>query len=132
MNAHIKSKHQGLRWICEIDDCDQACTTKASLRRHIARAHLPPINSILRNLPDSQAVASSHDLKEKEYFDEGELTDGAKMAKIRRLESELKTKDTIIEALTKSYERLKEENEILKATIDNQPTPEIECTTPND
>lgn len=73
MNAHKKSKHQGLRWICEIDDCDQACTTKASLRRHIARAHLPPINSILRNLPDSQAVASSHDLKEKEYFDEGEL-----------------------------------------------------------
>lgn len=108
MNAHVKSAHKGHRWVCNHEECSQECTSKASLKRHIERKHLGPLNKILCERKGSGKRKLSIDLAEREYFGDDELTEGAKIAKIRRLENELKAKEIEIQTL-------KEENDELKA-----------------
>lgn len=114
MNAHIKSSHKGHRWVCYHEECAQECSTKASLKRHIERMHT---SKLLRGRKGNRRVVATVDLTEREYFGDDELTDKAKMMKIRRLENELKLKDEEIQKLKKINERLNAENEKLKTTI---------------
>lgn len=111
MNAHMRSVHLGHRWTCSHDGCEQKCVSKPSLKRHIERIHTQPTGPILDG-----SAGNENDGK-------NELTDNGQMAKVWRLEADIKSKDLMIDALTKAYSSLKEENEVLKATlVGNQPT----------
>lgn len=104
MNAHVKTAHKGARWICKIlQECLQDFVSKASLNRHIGRLHSGPMDKLVGRLKDRKRKAKM-DLRETEYFGD-DLTDGAKIAKIRRLEKE--------------NGKLKKENERLKKQIKN-------------
>lgn len=106
LNAHIKTAHLGHRFVCQFDGCDQECTKKASLLRHINRYH-SSTNNLLRSRHASRKRVVTIDLTEREYFNETQLTEKAKMAKIRRLEFELKRKDETINELNKEIKNLK-------------------------
>lgn len=118
MTAHVKSKHLGRRWRCP--DCPQECTTKGSLARHIQRIH-KKLGKILNNRNKSKRnidqISEKVDLKEREYFadENGEdlLTDGAKMAKIRRLEKEVEDKNIEIQQMKDLISNLMQTNEAL-------------------
>lgn len=95
--------HLGHRWTCSHDGCEQKSVSKQSLKRHIERIHTQPTGSILHG-------RAGNDNRRKKNDGKNELTDNGQMAKIRRLEGELKSKDLIIDALIKAYSSLKEEN----------------------
>lgn len=127
MNAHMRSVHLGHRWTCSHDGCEQKCVSKQSLKRHIERIHTQPTGPILDGSAGNERDANQADelmpIVENENDGKNESTDNGQMAKIRRLEADIKSKDLMIDALTKAYSSLKEENEMLKATlVGNQPT----------
>lgn len=120
----MKTTHQRRRWECSFENCDQLCTTKSSLKRHIERYHSQPTSEILRGRKRSKHIIPNAELIEREFFGE-ELTDAAKMAKIRRLEKEAKEKDTEIE-------RLKELNAQLEAQLNAQETTASSMAAPSE
>lgn len=67
----------GHRWVCYHEECQQECSSKASLQRHIERMHS---SRILRGRKRSRKVETI-DLTEREYFGEDDLTDKANMKK---------------------------------------------------
>lgn len=117
LNAHIRSVHNLAKWECP--DCQEIFSTKTSLKRHIFRKH-PKL--VKRDKKSSQAGSLKVNLNEQEYFGMYELSDGAKLAKIRRLEKEVEGKNTKIKiledlnaALRKHVNELREQNKNLNA-----------------
>lgn len=108
LNTHIKIVHRFNRWVCPQPKCLQQCATKQSLKRHIERKH-----SSLNTKKGNRK--RSCQLNEYEYFGEGELSDSAKLAKIKRLDQELRSKESEIKALKEKNLKLQQENEQLKA-----------------
>lgn len=113
LNAHIKTAHKGVRWICPNDECKLDFASKASLKRHIQRIHSGPMTKLgLRR----KRRASEINLKEREFFGD-DLTDGAKIAKIQRLENQIESKDKLIKTLKNKFKKAKDAELKQKAEI---------------
>lgn len=80
LNAHIKSAHEGRRFLCNYPGCTMDFTVKASLERHIHQFH---------SQQDSEDEGNPNPIVECEYFVDGSkvvLSEKAKLKKIQRLE----------------------------------------------
>lgn len=90
-NSHFRSKHQGRCFICPI--CNDDFVSKFALERHVERFHSPK----KLTAPDENEFYVEHKV---------EMSNASKDALISRLKTELQEKNSIIDELKSTIERL--------------------------
>lgn len=82
LNAHIKSKHEQIRFHCTFPRCDKTFTAKCSLQRHFQNTHM-----------DEPETPTAQEANELEYDADFHITESAMLTKVIRLDRRIKKLD---------------------------------------